>query len=870
MAKQTKLILGGVLFVFLFLNIATGMLSSFKQLRDWSSCGLDTINKANGWLITDITQDGQSPILHVDDEVLGVKGLPLNFMVKNLSNLPIPAGSELMLMVRCQGVIHQVPVKTYGASLKDWLKEIGIFLMIGSFLITGLLILLVKADDPQAWLLSLMLGTFSGLLNFQLTNVPLLLFWTALLTRVFSFLFLPLFVHFFSVFPRPSPLLKRWTGFLYFVYGSFILIILPYFLLQRMGSQGVIGFEKNEWLVLFRRMSYSAANGLLIVFLATGIVALLMNYRSSESDDRRKLHLVVVGCSAGFFNLLIIVLSEFLGFNKSHPQIHEWIFFLMTFTLPLIPISFAYAIIKHQVIPISLIIRRGMRYVLVSHGSYLLEIGVFFFAITTFLTFFFRWLFSTFQPRSMETLGITIGTISAIVGIIFWNLTRSFHTKFLAPIIDRKFFRQSYDSQQIISELVESLRTTTEQKNLLAQIATKIRSALQTESVAILLRGAASKDYTSAYYCEYNPVDGGNIHCESNFSLPVKSTIVSHLHNSREPVNIDEISLPDDEIALLQQIKSELLLPLSSQTELLGIVSLGSRLGDLPFSTEDKELLMSVAGPGTFALENALLLERMIEEARRREEIETENEARAKELEEARQIQLSMLPRKVPFLPNLDIAAYMKTATEVGGDYYDFHLGSGGTLTIAVGDATGHGLKAGTIVTATKSLFNNLAGLNDIPEIFRQSSNALKLMNLRALYMAMTMAKLNGYELTVSLAGMPAVLIYRAETNTVEEIALRGMPLGSIKNYVYKQQTTTLKIGDIVVLLSDGFPERFNPSGEILGFEKAGEILAHSGSLSAQQLINKFIQIGDEWGDTKPQDDDVTFVVLKIIKPNIS
>ena len=865
MAKQTKLILGGVLFVFLFINIATGMLSSFQELRDWSGCGLEAINQGNGWLITDITKDGQSPILHVDDEVLSVKGLPPNFTVKNLSNLPIPAGSELMLMVRCQGVIHQVPVQTYGASLKDWVKEIGSFLMIGSFLITGLLILLVKADDPQAWLLSLMLGTFSGLLNFKLNNVPLLLFWTSLLTRAVSFLFLPLFVHFFSVFPRPSALLKRWPGFLYFAYGSFILIILPYFLIQRMKSQGVFGFENNEWLEIFRRVSYSAANGLLIVFLATGIIALLMNYRSSESDDRRKLHLVVVGCSAGIFNLLIIVLSEFLGFNKTHPQLHEWGFFLMTFTLPLIPISFAYAIIKHQVIPISLIIRRGMRYVLVSRGSYLLEIGVFFVAITIFLTFFFRWLFSTFEPRSMQSFGIIVGTISATVGIIFWNLTRYFHTKFLAPIIDRKFFRQSYDSQQIISELVESLRTTTEQEKLLAQIATKIRTALQTESVAILLRGSASKDYTSAYYCEYNPIDGGNIRCASNFRLPVKSTIVSHLHNSREPVNIDELSLPENEVALLQQIKSELLLPLSSQTELLGIVSLGSRLGDLPFSTEDKELLKSVAGPGTFALENAQLLGRMVEEARRREEIETENEARAKELEEARQIQLSMLPRTLPQSPNYDIAAYMKTATEVGGDYYDFHVNAEGVLTVMVGDATGHGLKAGTIVTATKSLFNNLAGLPDIPEIFRQSSNALKMMNLRSLYMAMTMAKLNGYELTVSLAGMPAVLIYRAATNSVEEIALRGMPLGSIKNYVYKQQTTTLEIGDIVVMLSDGFPERFNPSGEILGFEKAGEILANSGSFSAQQIINTFIKIGDEWGDTKAQDDDVTFVVLKIM-----
>ena len=98
---------------------------------------------------------------------------------------------------------------------------------------------------------------------------------------------------------------------------------------------------------------------------------------------------------------------------------------------------------------------------------------------------------------------------------------------------------------------------------------------------------------------------------------------------------------------------------------------------------------------------NQLALEREQEKARFAL-VEAENESSAKELEEARQLQLSMLPKKLPVIPNLEIAAYMKPATEVGGDYYDFHVGEDGTLTVAVGDATGHGLKAGTVVTATK------------------------------------------------------------------------------------------------------------------------------------------------------------------------
>ena len=85
--------------------------------------------------------------------------------------------------------------------------------------------------------------------------------------------------------------------------------------------------------------------------------------------------------------------------------------------------------------------------------------------------------------------------------------------------------------------------------------------------------------------------------------------------------------------------------------------------------------------------------------------LEIENERKTKELEEAKQLQLSMLPKSLPNLPHLDIAVYMKTATEVGGDYYDFHVHPDGTLTVILGDATGHGMMSGMMVSIMKSLF---------------------------------------------------------------------------------------------------------------------------------------------------------------------
>jgi serine phosphatase RsbU (regulator of sigma subunit) len=244
--------------------------------------------------------------------------------------------------------------------------------------------------------------------------------------------------------------------------------------------------------------------------------------------------------------------------------------------------------------------------------------------------------------------------------------------------------------------------------------------------------------------------------------------------------------------------------------------------------------------------------------------VEAENKRRAEELEEARQLQLSMLPKKLPQIPNLEIAAYMKPATEVGGDYYDFHVSSDGTLTIAVGDATGHGLKAGTMVSVTKGLFNNLAAAPDIPDTLIQISRALKSMNLRGLFMALTMLKIKDNKLIVCAAGMPSTLIYRAETGNIEEIELRAMPLGSVSNFTYQEREIALSAGDCVVVLSDGFPEMFNEAGEMLADDTAKIVLAESAQLAPQEIVNRFVAVGEAWAGNRPQDDDVTFVVLKV------
>ena len=243
---------------------------------------------------------------------------------------------------------------------------------------------------------------------------------------------------------------------------------------------------------------------------------------------------------------------------------------------------------------------------------------------------------------------------------------------------------------------------------------------------------------------------------------------------------------------------------------------------------------------------------------------ESENERKTKELEEARQLQLSMLPKELPKLPHLDIAVYMKTATEVGGDYYDFHVGLDGTLTVVIGDATGHGMKAGTMVTTAKSLFNSYAPNPDILYSFQEITRCIKQMNLGKMSMCMTMLKIQDDRMQMSSAGMPPSFIFRRDTRTVEEHLMQGMPLGTMDNFLYKIQDTTLKSGDTILLLTDGLPELQNKNGELFGYKRVRNLFEEVAEKNPENIINQLKNDGSAWIKNADPDDDVTFVVIKV------
>ena len=251
-------------------------------------------------------------------------------------------------------------------------------------------------------------------------------------------------------------------------------------------------------------------------------------------------------------------------------------------------------------------------------------------------------------------------------------------------------------------------------------------------------------------------------------------------------------------------------------------------------------------------------------EALERQLLEVENTRKTEELEEARKLQMSMLPQDAPQLPNLDVAFKMQPATEVGGDYYDYNLTKDSRLTLAIGDATGHGMNAGLVVSAVKSLFKTSAPDANNLETLDRISQGIKSMNLKRLYMAMTLVTFNHNRLELAGAGMPPALIYRADQNLVEEIFLEGMPLGGFIGAEREQASFELQQGDTLLLMSDGLPEMLNPENEMLDYPKTKELFAEIASQSPQAIIDHLFNAGMSWAQERPPEDDVTLVVMKV------
>lgn len=251
------------------------------------------------------------------------------------------------------------------------------------------------------------------------------------------------------------------------------------------------------------------------------------------------------------------------------------------------------------------------------------------------------------------------------------------------------------------------------------------------------------------------------------------------------------------------------------------------------------------------------------EEEVRRRLLEADNRRKTEELEAARELQIGLSPASPPDVAGLELAARMRTATEVGGDFYDFRPGPDGALTAAVADAVGHGARAGTLVAAIKSLFAVAPEDAEPAELLERFSGVLRRMGLPRSHVCLVLARFEGGRLRIASAGMPPPLVRRVATGEVEELATGGLPLGGELSTGYASVEAEIEPGDVVLLLSDGLPELPDAAGRPLGYEAVRHMLREPGAGSAGGAIEVLMAAAEERTGGGPPADDITLVAIR-------
>ena len=239
-----------------------------------------------------------------------------------------------------------------------------------------------------------------------------------------------------------------------------------------------------------------------------------------------------------------------------------------------------------------------------------------------------------------------------------------------------------------------------------------------------------------------------------------------------------------------------------------------------------------------------------------------EEDRKNNELAAARDLQQSMLPKENPKRADLEIATFIRSSTEVGGDYYDFFPQADGSLFSVCGDATGHGVTSGMMVSVTKAGLNGISPVKP-NKILQRLNGVVKRIDLGTLRMSLNIVEITQDEVYLSSAAMPPIYLYKAASNTIEEFMNNGLPLGGLRDEEFALEARNFESGDVLIQLSDGLPEAPNSKGEMYDYDRLRALIQTSCHLTPKEIINVLIQSVDQWMEGKRNPDDITLVVTK-------
>jgi serine phosphatase RsbU (regulator of sigma subunit)/anti-sigma regulatory factor (Ser/Thr protein kinase) len=339
------------------------------------------------------------------------------------------------------------------------------------------------------------------------------------------------------------------------------------------------------------------------------------------------------------------------------------------------------------------------------------------------------------------------------------------------------------------------------------------------------------------------------------FELAPTDPLLVYFQQAAGPVEIEKLKLDSPGLEAMRGAGVKLAVPLISQGELIGVLSLGPRLSEQQYSADDRKLLDSLAGQAAPALRVAQLVREQEAEIRTRERYE-------QELRIAHLIQQNFLPREQPDVAGWTLNAFYRSAREVGGDFYDFIELEDGKMGIVIGDVTDKGVPAALMMASTRSVLRSVALRFDSPGMVLEHANDLLCPDMPPkMFVTCLYAVLEPHSGRLVYANAGHNIPYRGRVDCVEELRARGMPLGLIPGSPYEEKEVTVERGEIVLFTSDGIAEAHSPDGEMFGCPRIVDVVSNHKDADLRDEVLEALDrfTGVEW----EQEDDITMVTLE-------
>ena len=749
-----------------------------------------------------------------------------------------------------------------GLARSSALEVIGTFPV--PFLLVGFSVLFLKPEEPTAWLLALLFCAFIAAPDLVVPPAVSPALWAFVLVFRATFLGMlgPLFYLFFAVFPVQSPLARRlpWLKWLAAAFG--VCIAVPGL---RAGHPSLPQAVAD---VAGTRNADLIRSSVLYVLFALGILSLAQNsfMAAVPSEARRKSRVILWGTIVGVLPIVLERLVEdFAGYRPSF-----WVDTALVIIVSLYPLSFAYAVVKHRVMDIPVLLRRSARYVLVQRGFTILLLALWLAAIRLF-TYAVSGLVGTFS-NTVLGLGLVFG-----VGLVWISAPL---VKRGTARIDRAFFRSAYDARVILQDLAEKTRTVTDRRELAMLLGKHINGALHPKSFACYLDSGDGN-----LVAEFGPVPresdtipaalprpkfpfrfGAMIVPRESHTIPATLPLLKEVAQRGKAWDVPQ---SHEAAGDLGPLAPECLVPILGRTSgLIGLLVLGQRLSEEPYSGEDKHLLDSVAGQAGITLENIRLAEKMAErmEADRRV---------AREMEIAREVQARLFPQKLPAMKTLEYTGGCIPARAVGGDYYDFVELRQGRLALVLADIAGKGVSGALLMANLQANLRSQCAMavDDLGRALASVNHSFCENTGDAGYATLFFADYDdssrrlryancGHLPPLLLCGGGGVKDQASRTEKVQRLDATSMVVGLFSDWQCEVAEVRLAPGDTLVLYTDGITEARNADGEEFGESRLIDTLCSYCHLSVGPLLQAVVGAVQQFSAGEQQD-DITMVIAR-------